>query len=425
MTQDLLIEPAVEAGPIRLLGRAHPSAKGFFAGTQRVVPPAVTLERVRPHFARLGLTRLADITGLDRIGIPVVLSVRPNSRSLAVDAGKGFTLDAAMASAAMECVERHHGETAELPVFRAPYDRVAAEHAVVPFEHLMRVRGAHFTPGMPLDWTLGENLLAEGEVAVPAAMVRLDKIGWSERLPLPFASDSNGLSAGNDLPEALSYGLLECVERDAVTCWRLAWAKGRPPPRVRLETIDHEATRELLERLRLADIRVVLLDCEVDTGVPVYLAYLYDRVMRHVGLNNGYGAHLDRGIAMVRAITEAVQGRLVYIAGARDDFYRHVDLRCRLFDDAATIRAIEAMPETVDARARPSLDTPTFEGDLGLVLGRLRAVGIGQAVAFDLTQPAVGLPAVRVLVPGLEGHDSEFSVRGRRALAFAARQQGG
>jgi ribosomal protein S12 methylthiotransferase accessory factor len=402
---------------IRFAGGDHSSTKHYWEGTQRVVAPEVTIERVRPHFAQLGLTRLADITGLDRLGIPTVLSVRPNSRSLSVDAGKGFTLKAAMASAVMECVERHHGETAESAEFRASYESVASKHAVVPFEQLMRVKAANFTRRTALNWMLGENLLTNREVAAPAMMVRLDKAGKGETLPPPFSSDSNGLAAGNNLLEAINHGLLECIERDAVTCWRLAWGSGYSPPRVRMETIAHDATRELLNRCSRAEVRAVLLDCTVDTGIPVYLAYLYDS-MRHLGLYCGYGAHLDAGIAMVRAITEAAQGRLVYIAGARDDFFRHVDLRCRISDDVGTVRLLEDMPETVDVGGRRSLATATFEGDISFLLRRLERVGIVQVIAFDLTQPALGLPAVRIVIPGLEGYDSEFSVPGARARAF-------
>jgi ribosomal protein S12 methylthiotransferase accessory factor len=418
-----LAPPPLPVSALRFRGQEYRAPKRFWEGTQRVIAPAETLERVRPHFARMGLTRLANITGLDRIGIPTVLSVRPNGRSLSADAGKGFTVEAAMASAAMECVERYHGETARPPEIRASYDEVAREQAVVPIERLMRVKAGHLTPRLPLSWTLGTNLFDDAPVAAPALMVRLDKGAHGERPRPPFASDSNGLSAGNNLLEAVNGGLLECIERDAVTCHRLAWGAGHPPPRVRLETVEHPATRELLERCARADVAVVLLDCTVDTGVPVYMAYLYDKVMRHVGLYNGYGAHLDPGIAMVRAITEAVQGRLVYIAGARDDFFRHVDLRWRLSDDAAALREIEALPPTLDARARASLATSSFEGDVRVALDRLRAVGVDQALVFDLTLPGFDVSAVRVLILGLEAPESELCVPGARARAFVKSRQ--
>ncbi|TGV60738.1 hypothetical protein EN803_38435, partial [Mesorhizobium sp. M2D.F.Ca.ET.160.01.1.1] len=50
------------------------------------------IARIRPHWARMGITRVANVTGLDRIGIPVVMVCRPNARSLAVSQGKGIDL---------------------------------------------------------------------------------------------------------------------------------------------------------------------------------------------------------------------------------------------------------------------------------------------------------------------------------------------
>jgi ribosomal protein S12 methylthiotransferase accessory factor YcaO len=59
-----------------------PLTKGFASGTHRLVAPEVTLERIAPHLLRFGITRCADITGLDRIGIPVYVAVRPQGRVL-------------------------------------------------------------------------------------------------------------------------------------------------------------------------------------------------------------------------------------------------------------------------------------------------------------------------------------------------------
>ena len=80
----------------------QPQPKRFRRGTHRVADPRETLARVRPYMARMGITRLGNITGLDRIGIPVAIAVRPNSRSVSVSQGKGLDLAQAMASALME-----------------------------------------------------------------------------------------------------------------------------------------------------------------------------------------------------------------------------------------------------------------------------------------------------------------------------------
>src|ERR1700683_2893370 len=82
--------------------------KQFCGGTPPVVDPATALARVLPLAPRMGITRVAVLTGLDVLGVPVVAATRPNSRSIAVHQGKGVTLAAAKASAVMEAVETLH-----------------------------------------------------------------------------------------------------------------------------------------------------------------------------------------------------------------------------------------------------------------------------------------------------------------------------
>src|SRR5438270_10686599 len=90
--------------------------KRFKAGTHRTVDPAETVARVRELMPLMGITRIANVTGLDFIGIPVVMVVRPNARSLAVSQGKGIDLPAAQASGLMESVEAFHAEHVRLPL---------------------------------------------------------------------------------------------------------------------------------------------------------------------------------------------------------------------------------------------------------------------------------------------------------------------
>src|ERR1700712_3043758 len=95
------------------------AAKAYLRGTHRLVPPAQTVERVRPMLRALGITRVADVTGLDSIGIPVVMVCRPNARSLSVAQGKGQDLDAARASGLMESIEQWHAEHIVRPMLFA------------------------------------------------------------------------------------------------------------------------------------------------------------------------------------------------------------------------------------------------------------------------------------------------------------------
>src|SRR5579872_5458480 len=73
----------------------------------RARPPAATLELARKRARELGITRVTDITRLDRVGIPVYASIRPAATegSLCVNAGKGLHPIEAEVGAYMEAIE--------------------------------------------------------------------------------------------------------------------------------------------------------------------------------------------------------------------------------------------------------------------------------------------------------------------------------
>jgi ribosomal protein S12 methylthiotransferase accessory factor len=99
-----------------LTGLAAADRKRYRRGTDRIVPPEATLARVRPLLPVMGITRVANVTGLDRVGIPVVMVSRPKARSISVSHGKGLDISSAKASGEMEAIETYHAETITLPV---------------------------------------------------------------------------------------------------------------------------------------------------------------------------------------------------------------------------------------------------------------------------------------------------------------------
>jgi ribosomal protein S12 methylthiotransferase accessory factor len=237
---------------------------------------------------------------------------------------------------------------------------------------------------------------------------------------MPFAMGSNGLAGGNHMLEALCSALYEVIERDAVACNRVAMSTGYQSPRVRLETIESPLVLDLIERLDAAGIGTILIDCTVDTGVPCFMAIIHDLLVPQTGMHRGYGAHLDPAIAMVRALTEAVQSRVITIAGSRDDLFRRDRSVNRLAGGDAGIAAFAALTATVEARGLPSQALDSFGGDCNLLIEKLRRVGLEQVIVFDLSHEGVDVPVVRVVVPGLEGYMFDHYTPGRRARAFAA-----
>ncbi len=410
--------------PIRLGGAALRAPKRFVDGTHRCVAPGETLARVRPLLGRAGITRLADVSGLDRVGVTTVVAVRPNALTLSTSAGKGFSRDAALVSAAMEALEMHHAEHPRLPRRVASYAELAADgEAVIPLDKLPLTRRSLFSPDRPEAWVRAWDLVALRDTWVPfmsAALVRPPTQRTS--LDKPFQLDSNGLASGNHLLEAACAAIYEVIERDAVTCHRVAERRaGHRAPLVDLGALAFPRVRELLARFAAAGLRASARDCTVDTAVPVYMAHLVDERTRRLGIFGGWGAHLDPEVALVRALTEAAQSRAVYISGSRDDIFRNDERKARFEDTPDAVRLLDA-PGSAGrpAPARVSAATPTFEGDCAVLLERLRAAGVGQVLLVDLTRDDFGIPVVRAIVPGLEGYTSPDYVTGPRAAAFAA-----
>jgi ribosomal protein S12 methylthiotransferase accessory factor len=407
------------------LGDDAGSRKGFRDGTHRLVPPARTLERMRPLMPVMGITRLANLTGLDVLRVPVVMAIRPNARSLAVSSGKGLTLEAAMASGLMEAIELYHAERVRGPLMLARFEEISHSGAVVDVTRLPRLSVSRYHPGRRILWVEGHDLLGRAPRFVPYELVHADFT-----LPLPagsgcFPMSSNGLASGNHVLEAVSHAICEVVERDATSLWRLRPPQHRQGRRVDLDTVDDPVCRRLLDLFDEAGLSVGLWDVTSDLQVPVFECLTVDREdqpIRAQYATSGIGCHPSPGVAAARALTEAAQGRMIYIAGSRDDRDREAYEEARDPELNRHMRErIEGEAPRRDFRRIPRREHESFAAEVRWELERLAAVGIEEAVVVDLTRPEFGVPVVRAVIPGLEGiAGSPGYVPGARARAAAA-----
>ena len=400
-----------------------PVTKGFRIGTDRTISPRATFEHVQPFMPAMGITRVANITGLDCIGIPVVMVCRPNSRSLAVSQGKGLDLPAARASGVMESIEFYHAERIQHPLKLATYEELRYGHRVVDVARLPQLRTSRFHRALPLLWIEGRDLLGGEPVWLPYEMLQLNMT-----LPPPtgsgcFLGGSNGLASGNHLLEATSHAICEVVERDASTMFGLLDPEAQIARGVDLTTIDDAGCRDVLERYARAGVDVAVWDITSDVGIPAFVCQIVDRSvdpLRALYACGGMGCHPRRQIALLRALTEAAQERVALIAGTRDDLFRTGYERARSLDVLRGQRAAMREPAVRDFRSGPNWEAETFDADVAWELERLRSIGIEQVVAVDLTRPDFRVPVVHVTIPGLEGASwlDEYSP-GPRARAWS------
>ncbi|HEX4087278.1 MAG TPA: YcaO-like family protein [Trebonia sp.] len=362
-------------------------AIAYRIGTYRAADPQQTWERVQPMLSRFAITRVADITDLDDIGLPVHLAYRPTSQTYAVSIGTGESAPQSRVSAVMESIEAWHAENLELPIIvRAPAAALSLGYDVRALDLAHR---SPLTPATVLDWVTGRGLLTGREIMAPVDFIRLDATAAPDWSRVLFRPTSNGLATGNTEAEAVLHGLHELIERDSV-------AAHLESPRAGRRYVDpagcrNPSTRRVYEALLAADCTVLVCDITGSTGLPCYDATIWstDVPVRY----GGFGCHVDRGIALGRALAEAAQSRLGAISGARDDL------------DPGMYRAMTPPPEPVETASFPQDAGWDGGGDLQSVIRHaaslVASVTGAEPFMVRLDHPDIGLPAVKVLAPGL------------------------
>ena len=251
-------------------------------------------------------------------------------------------------------------------------------------------------------------------------------------LPLPpslgcYLLSSNGLASGNTKEEAVTHALLELIERDALTLWRL----GQRPDddlQVNPETVDEPVCRALIEQLDAADVAVAIWDITSDVGIPAFFATVNDRVSgswRALYPASGSGCHTNRSVALARALTEAAQSRLTLISGARDD-HSHSYYKSLLEMHTTKNLDTEILQTTPDRDYSSVCNYPldNFREILELLVVKLRNVGIRHTAIIDLSKPEYPISVVRAITPGLEGPSNAPGYQtGNRAIKHGANSE--
>ncbi|MDI9620186.1 MAG: YcaO-related McrA-glycine thioamidation protein [Candidatus Nezhaarchaeota archaeon] len=394
--------------------------KRYYYGTHRAREPEETLRLIEPKAKEIGVTRVSDITGLDRVGIPIYSCVRPRAAQGAVSvySGKGVTKTLAKVSAIMEAIERFSAEMSpdhEQRIVKGSYGALLNKHNVVDPSTLILPINSPYSSSSTIRWINGFDIMNSEEVLVPVSAV-FHPYSPDDDVHL-FKTNTNGLASGNTMEEAVLHGLMEVVERDAWSLAELSRDGGailKPPEKGGL-------IRELISKFEKACIKVILRDITSDLGIPVVAAVSEDLKIRDPALLTiGFGAHLDPEIAAVRALLEVAQSRLVQIQGAREDAYRANLMRLVGYERVKRLN--EHWFSELEAKELSSIPRAAKEDivdDIMLVLQRIKEKGTERVIVVDLTRAEISIPTVRVIVPGLEVYsvDQErIGSRGRECL---------
>jgi len=384
-----------------------PCKKIYTADTHRTRTPEDTLEMVAPLARKSGITRVADITKLDRLGIPVYSCIRPGAAdgSISVYNGKGATPAAAKVSAIMEGIERHSSEVNGREIIHEKYTSLGCDIAVNPSDLILPQNA---DPDGLLPWVKGIDIINDEELYVPAHAVFHPYPHGIERL---FRTSTNGIASGNTIEEATYHALAEVVERDA---WSLVEASGIAGSCI--TEFEDEMILGFMQAFEDAGVDLIIRDITSDMGIPTVAAVADDvRLKDPALLCIGMGTHVSPRVAVIRAITEVAQSRATQIHGARENAteavnrvnigYERVKRLNRKWFDRTDTSVMSGMPEYV---------SDDFLEDIRHINNMLSERGFDRVIVCDLTMHDIGVPVVRVIVPGLECWAMDNERYGRR-----------
>ena len=409
-------------------------------GGYRSEPPEATLVRLRRHVSPItGIAR--GLTRSTRIEDPLIhvyvtgqnLALRSSSlRQLrhlirGGSCGKGVTDTQAQVSGIAEAIERYSG------VFRGEEPRLSSslsrlgDRGIDPRTSMLYSEAQYkdrdrwnekelgmdkipfpFDEDAEMEWSPVWSLTREEFRHLPTSYLYYS-------YPVPddayqCFSDSNGCAAGTSLEDAVLQGFLELIERDAVALW---WYNRVNRPGVDLESVDHPYVVPLRDRYAELGRDLWVLDLTNDLGVPVFVALSHRVDGRDEAIIFAPAAHLDPEVALLRALAELNQmlpgiEPVVGDHGATwDDPAAHSWWANTTVANQPYLLPDEATPPT-------TLDSwsSVESGDLRAAVEYLQKLVEGQGLevlVLDQTRPDIGVPVVKVIVPGLRHFWARFA----------------
>ena len=392
----------------------------YFKGTHRIIPPSQTIENNEDKCKIAGITRITEITHLDRIGLPVFSAIRPTSQdgAISIYGGKGISVEHAKASAMMEGFERYSAEKQNENTVTGSISEIFTKGNVIDIETLNLPKDfkKENIDSLNLEWNICHDLISGEDYYVPSNAIYHPYVSNDNTVQSLFKSNTNGLASGNSLDEALLHGMFEVIERDA---WSIFELTHKNSSQIDLDSIESDVVNDALLKFSENKINIKLMDLTADINVPTIAASADDTLLKDAGLLTlGIGTHLDPEVAILRALTEVAQSRATQIHGAREDTVRADFARTAGYERMKRINKhyFQEEDEKIALSDIKNNSTDSITKDIDIVLNELKANEIEHALYYDLTRPELDVNVVRVIIPTMELYSIDQSRAGYRFL---------
>lgn len=400
----------------------------YFSCAYRAIDPSETIANYENKLKIAGITRISDITHLDRIGIPVFSAIRPTAQDggVSIYAGKGAKKEQAKASAMMEGFERYSAERQEIDGKNskiANIEEIANENYIHPNDLILsdEVKNLDFNNENRLEWCLATDINSEEEYYIPSNAIYHPYIPTdSKETSAIFKGNTNGLASGNVLEEAILHGMLEVIERDA---WSIFELTKKNKKGINIDNIENPLIQNLISKFEKESIDIKLMDLTADIDIPTIAATADDTVLKDPALLNlGVGTHLNPEIGVLRALTEVAQSRATQIHGTREDTSRAVFMR------KAGYKRMKIMNKYYFEKENPQniielsdikdKSTDSLKTDIEITMKELKDNSLDKILFKDLTRKEIGVNVVRVIIPKTENYAIDPDRIGNRWVKF-------
>jgi ribosomal protein S12 methylthiotransferase accessory factor len=405
-------------------------------GASRIILPSQTVKNLKPLLQAMQILDPGDIMRVDTDGIPVFVCKRSGADGRAFYyKGKGYTGADSRASAMMEAAERYSAETYSGSVLSGTYEEIQRKGPAAHLEKLYARIEECYTHDSTVEWVQGFDLIGQRETFIPLNLVVQPYVTGPEY----FRAGSVGLASGNTMEEALAHALCEVIEHDALgvsatynpESWRFVMNDSQGGAQGATQEIPFEDTTpelafplidpatfparasNIAHKLDAAGLEFFARNITTDIGAASVSCIVAARNAQGAyAMFSGSGTHPNADIALVRALCEAAQS---HSAGMW--LYEN-----KIWKQQAMVEnpgKLAGYGSTCAFSDIPSRKFPTVDQDIHWLLGRLRRDGLNQAIAADLTSPDLGIPTVRVTVPGTEYLHEEPDKKGMGMRAKA------
>jgi ribosomal protein S12 methylthiotransferase accessory factor len=342
-------------------------------------------------FPKVGITRVADVTDLDWVGLPVATAFRPRSETLAVSQGKSEDRVSAKVGAVMESLELWHAE--QVPD-RGDFE-ARADDLSLPFDlsDLNLAPGSFATGRMLLPWTWARSMQSDWHGSVPTDLVGisfdLDRTLLRAGIPL-FSRSSNGLAGGATQSEAEYHALLEVIERDILTR-----ATAAQTELIDRQAIEFDVSPGVGRVLNDASVYLEIENLHSRWPIPCFRVRMWSEDFPLVAV--GTGAHPRMHRALERAVLEAAQSRITQISGVRDDIDERRFLQGSML--SATRPRVATKVLTDDCTDESLVEAVGADGAVARLVTVCCSITGHEPLVVPLSNPAWPISVVRVIIP--------------------------